>query len=179
VKRLAEKHPDKVIDLLNERLAFERSSVRIYDRILEVMRAAGDPQVLGMLDTMRQHRDEEVEHAEWLEEHIQALGGDVHRETELARLALREAQGFEEVVLGSSPELLHLFHALQAAELVDTAGWELLVELAHKADDDAALDAFELRLTEEEDHLEYIRRVIARYTGSRVLGGALRLPTDL
>lgn len=177
MKKLAEKHPEQLIDLLNERLTFERTGVKLYDRVLEKLRATEDAQVRAMLGTVQQYRDEEAEHAAWLEEQIRSLGGDVHTETELSRLVTRESQGIEQVVL-SDAELPHLFHALMAAELVDNAGWELLVDLAEEADDEAARDAFEFRLTEEEDHLDYIRQVMERYTGSRVLGEELRLPTE-
>ncbi len=178
MKRLAQKHPEQLIDLLNERLTFERTGVKLYDRILEAMRASEDPQVRGMLATMQQYRDEEKEHEEWLEAQIRALGGDTHAETEHSRLVLRESQGIEQVVLQGREELPHLFHALMAAELVDNAGWELLVDLADEADDDEARDAFEHRLTEEEDHLDYLRQVMESFAGSRVLGEELRLPTE-
>ncbi len=178
MKRLAEKHPEQLIDLLNERLTFERTGVRLYDSVLAKMRASEDPQVRGMLDIMQQYRDEEKEHEEWLEAQIRSLGGDAHAETEHSRLVMRESQGIEQVVMRGDEELPHLFHALMAAELVDNAGWELLVDLADEADDDEARDAFEFRLTEEEDHLDYLRQVMESYAGSRVLGGELRLPTE-
>lgn len=179
MKKLAEKNPEKLVDLLHERLTFERTSVRLYDRVLALMAASTEPQIQGMLDTMQAHRDEEAEHQEWLEEQIRTLGGDVNGETEMSRLVAEEARGIEQVILRPDAQLPHLFHALMAAELVDNAGWDLLVSLAEEADDDEALDTFGLRLAEEEDHLEYLRQTMARYTESRVLGGALQLPTEL
>jgi len=38
MNRLAEKNKDKVIDLLMERLSFERAGVKLYDKVLERMR---------------------------------------------------------------------------------------------------------------------------------------------
>ncbi len=178
MKRLAEKNPEKLIDLLQERLAFERTGVKLYDRVLLMMRASQEPQVLGMVDTMQAYRDEEAEHQEWLEEQIRALGGDEHGESVRARLVATESRGIEEVILHKDVELQHLFHALMAAELVDNAGWDLLVALAEEADDDDALDALSLRQAEEEDHLEYLRQTMARYAESQVLGGQLQLPTE-
>ena len=83
------------------------------------------------------------------------------------------------MILRENATLHHLFHALLTAELVDNAGWDLLAALAEEADDDDALDHFTLRQAEEEDHLEYLRQTIARYTESRVLGERLNLPTEL
>jgi bacterioferritin (cytochrome b1) len=178
MKRLAAKNPEKLIDLLQERLTFERTSVLLYDRVLALIAASQDAQVRGMLDTMQAYRDEEAEHQQWLEEQIQALGGDVNKETELSRLVAAEARGIEQVIMHEGVEAHHLFHALMAAELVDNAGWDLLVALAEEADDDDALDAFAMRQAEEEDHLEYLRQTISRYAESRVLGGQLQLPTE-
>src|SRR5690242_8856224 len=107
----------KVIDLLSERLAFERAGVKLYDRVLEAIRASGDANAERMLGEMQQHRNEEKEHEEWLEAQIRRLGGDAHGETEKSRLVTRESQGIEDVVTSGAP-LPHLFHALLAAELV-------------------------------------------------------------
>jgi bacterioferritin (cytochrome b1) len=179
MRKLAAKTPEMLVDLLQERLTFERTSVRLYDRVLALMASSGEPQIHAMLDTMQAHRDEEAEHQTWLEEQIRALGGDVNGETELSRLVTQEARGIEQVILSQAPQLPHLFHALMAAELVDNAGWDLLVSLAEDADDDEALDTFGIRLAEEEDHLEFLRQTLTRYAESRVLGGALQLPTEL
>lgn len=178
MKKLAEKNPEKLIDLLQERRTFEATAVKLYDRVLSLMSASKDPQILGMLDTMQAYRDEEAEHQSWLEEQIHALGGDVNVESERSRLAATESRGIEEVILRQDVALQHLFHALMAAELVDNAGWDLLVALAEEADDDEALDAFTLRQAEEEDHLDYLQQTMARYAESQVLGEQLQLPTE-
>jgi len=178
MKKLAQKNPEKLVDLLHERLTFERTSVKLYDRLLAQMRASADPQVHRMVDTMQGYRDEEAEHQAWLEEQIQALGGDVNGESEMSRLVAEEARGIEQIILREDVALQHLFHALMAAELVDNAGWDLLTALAEEADDDDALDCFALRQAEEEDHLDYLRQTMSRYAESQVLGGRLQLPTE-
>ncbi|HET9597560.1 MAG TPA: hypothetical protein VFP65_18365 [Anaeromyxobacteraceae bacterium] len=165
----------KVIDALNERLTFERAGVKLYDRILEVIRAQGDERVGRMLPEMEKHRAEEKEHEEWLEAQIRALGGDAHGETERSRLVKRESKGIEEVVM-SEAELPHLFHALLAAELVDNAGWDLLSSLADEAGDRDAKREFKKRLHEEEDHLAFVRKVVERFSVRDVLGEEKPLP---
>jgi bacterioferritin (cytochrome b1) len=178
MKKLAQENPGKLVELLQERLTFERTSVRLYDRILAQMRAAEDPQIHKMLDIMQGYRDEEAEHQAWLEEQIRELGGDANGESEMSRLVAEEARGIEQIILREDVALQHLFHALMAAELVDNAGWDLLAALAEEADDDDALDCFALRQAEEEDHLEYLRETMSRYAESQVLGGRLQLPTE-
>jgi bacterioferritin (cytochrome b1) len=178
MKRLAKKNPEKLVELLQERLTFERTSVKLYDRILAQMAASAEPQIRKMLDTMQAYRDEEAEHQAWLEEQIQALGGDVNAEPAMARLVVEESRGIEQIILRDDVEMHHLFHALLAAELVDNAGWDLLAALAEEADDDDALDGFAMRQAEEEDHLEYLRQTLSRYAENHVLGERLELPTE-
>ncbi len=176
MEKLASHDRSKVIDLLNERLAFERAGVKLYDRVLEVMRSAGDANVARMLPEMEEHRSEEKEHEEWLEECIRALGGDAHAETERSRLVTRESKGIEEIAM-SDAELPHLLHALLAAELVDNAGWDLLAQVADEAGDHEAKRDFKKRLHEEEDHLLFIRKAVERLAFEDVLGEEAKLPT--
>jgi bacterioferritin (cytochrome b1) len=176
MKELANYEKSKVIDVLNERLAFERAGVKLYDRVLEVMRGIADENVQRMRDEMEEHRDEEKEHEEWLEEQIRALGGDAHAETDKSRLVTRESKGIEEVVM-SDAELPHLLHALLAAELVDNAGWDLLVQVADEAGDREAKREFKKRLHEEEDHLLFVRKAVEKLSFQEVLGKEVKLPT--
>src|SRR5690349_20872292 len=70
MKKLAEKNRTKVIDLLSERLAFERAGVKLYDSILAKMESSAEEEVAAMIDQMREHRDQEWRHEEFLEEKI-------------------------------------------------------------------------------------------------------------
>ncbi len=175
MEKLARHGAGKVIDVLNERLAFERAGVKLYDRVLEVVRASTDENVQRMLEELQEHRDEEKEHEEWLEEQIRGLGGDAHAETEKSRLVTRESKGIEEVVM-SDAQLPHLLHALLAAELVDNAGWDLLTQLADEAGDRDAKREFKRRLHEEEDHLVFVRKAFEKLSFQEVLGEDVTLP---
>jgi bacterioferritin (cytochrome b1) len=174
---LAATKPDEVIDILSERLAFERTAVRLYDRILAWLRSSADTQVQRMLGEMQTHREEEKEHEEWLEAQIRALGGTAHEETERSKLVTRESQGLEEVVMNDG-ELSHLLHALLAVELVDNAGWDLLVQVADEAGDRDAKRDFKRRLHEEEDHLIFVRKAVEKLSVQEVLGQHTRLPSS-
>jgi rubrerythrin len=177
MEKLARKNKDKVIDLLSERLCFERAGEKLYDKILERMQASRDPSISRMLDQMQEHRDQEKEHEEWLEECIRKLGGDDQELTDKARLVTQESKGIEEVIM-KDPQLPHLFHALLAAELVDNAGWDLLVQLADEANDNAAKREFKKRLQEEEQHLTLMREAMKKISTNEVLGERLKMPTQ-
>jgi bacterioferritin (cytochrome b1) len=173
MRKLAGKNVARVIDLLNERLAFERSGVMLYDQILARMRA--DPRAATLLKRMQEHRDEEKEHEEWLEEQIRALGGDGIALSERSVLVRTESQGIEHVIR-RDPRLANDFHALLTAELADTAGWELLVELADDAGDRTAKKEFKKRLREEEQHLLFVRKAVEEFAKNEVLGDAEEMP---
>lgn len=177
MKQLAAKNRDKVIDVLNERLTFERAGVVLYDSILANMQRASSPEIARMIPVMQEHRDEEKEHEEWLEKQIRALGGDAHGKTELGELITQESAGVKKVVTGDK-DLVHQMHALLTAELVDNAGWELLLELADDADDPDARAEFRKRLHQEEEHLDFVRRAMVAFQRRSVLGQAVSLPAS-
>ncbi|WP_434048744.1 MULTISPECIES: ferritin-like domain-containing protein [Sorangium] len=170
MQKLAQGNKEKAIDLLNERLTYERASVRLYDSMVEKIGRSADPGLMGLLGQLREYRDQEKEHEEWLEARIRELGGDAHGETEMSRLITIESQGIQQVVLDGDQNPAHLFHALLTAELVDNSGWQLLLELADEADDDEARASFRKRLHEEEDHLLLTRQVVERLTRTELLG---------
>src|SRR5256886_13958994 len=96
MKKLAAKNLGRVLDLLNERLAFERAGVKLYDTILARMRSSGDPRVKEVMAQIQQNRDEEKEHEEWLEEQNRALGGDDHAPSEKTIPVPNQAGGVED-----------------------------------------------------------------------------------
>lgn len=169
MKQLAQKNRDKVIDLLNERLTFERAAVKLYDAIVQNVQKAGGGEAARLLPTLSEHREQEKEHEEWLEAQIRALGGDAHGKTEMSELITAESAGIEKVV-STDRNLVHQLHALLAAELVDNAGWEMLLELADDADDALAQREFRRRLHEEEEHLAFVRRAVTTSARRNVLG---------
>ena len=173
MKKLAEHNREKLIDLLCERLAFERAGVRLYDTIIAKLDASGGG-IEAFRDEMQRYRDQEKEHEEWLEGCVRDLGGDTSVRTDLVRLVEQESKGIEQVV--ETDDLLpHAIHALLTAELVDNAGWELLVELADDADDREAREAFRKRLHEEEDHLVFVRTAMLAFVRKDVLGYERRM----
>ena len=226
MEKLALKNKDKVIDVLAERLCFERASVKLYEKVLQRISLAadgrhrrssgGDYSTYGlsgyrknaprgmhedlvaeqggganerqahereervlteMLPRMQVVRDQEKGHQAWLEDAIRKLGGDPKRRTEMARVTARELEGIETVIMKDT-ELPHLFHALLAAEHVDTAGWDLLVELAEAAGDQDAKSEFEKRLREEEQHIEFLREALRTFSAHEILDQELQSPTQ-
>jgi bacterioferritin (cytochrome b1) len=161
--KLAKQNVSRVVDLLNERLAFERTGVKLYDTLLARLQVSTDPSIKALVEQVQEHRDEEKEHEEWLEEQIRALGGTAHALSEHAVLAHAEAEGVERV-MRRDDSIPHDFHALLTAELADNAGWDLLVQLADDFGDSKAKKEFKKRLHEEEKHLLFVRKTLLELT---------------
>jgi len=177
MKKLAEQHPEKLLDLLTERLTFERTGVKLYDMVIAKMKRSKERPILGMVGQMTKQRNEEKEHEEWLEDCVRELGSDAHTMTEMAEVVDRESRGLMDVI-STDEELPHLFHALLAAELVDDTGWKLLLQLADEAKDDDARREFRKRALEEEDHLVFIRGVVAAFARTELLGRTMQMPVS-
>lgn len=170
MEKLGRTNPRKVIDLLSERLAYERSGVKLYDAILKKVRASKHTQLKKLASELTAHRDQEAAHAEWCEDQIRALGGDPDAKTEGALLVETEAQGIEEVIFSDAP-LSQMFHALNMAELGDNAGWAQLVGLAERFHDEEARAEFQERLEHEEEHLRLTHEVLGMFVRDEVLQG--------
>lgn len=176
MQELAKAHREQLLDLLQERLAFERSGVKLYDSVIRKIERAGGPST-PMLGQLHEHRNQEKEHEEWLEAQIRDLDGDPQVETDGAKLVHTESLGLERVI-DADDNVAHVLHALLTAELADNAGWELLVELADDADDDEAKKAFEERLNQEQEHLTLLRKAVLRHARDEVLGEDVTMPTS-
>ncbi|MGE5048484.1 MAG: ferritin-like domain-containing protein [Deltaproteobacteria bacterium] len=175
--KLAKKNVSRVIDLLNERLAFERTGVKLYDTLLARLQVSTDPAVKALVGQVQEHREEEHEHEEWLEEQIRALGGTAHALSEHAVLAQAEAEGVERV-MRRDDSIPHDFHALLTAELADNAGWDLLMKLADEFGDSKAKKEFKKRLHEEEKHLLFVRETLFELTKQVISSGEAAPPVE-
>jgi rubrerythrin len=169
MKALAQFNRDKLIDLLTERLTFERTGVELYDKVLEHVQASSDPEAKSLVEPLQHFRDEEKDHEEWLEDQIRDLGGDAHGKTELSELVTIESRGVADVIMDGA-DVAHDLHALLTAELADNAGWELLCDLARQAGDHEAQNAFSRYKKEEDEHLQFVRSAVEQTTARKMLG---------
>lgn len=178
MNKLAQLHPEKLLDLLTERLTFERTGVKLYDAVIARLKSSNDQAVSNLVGQLTKQRNQEKDHEEWLEDQVRALGSDAHTETELSELVERESRGIMDVITHDT-EVGHLFHALLTAELIDDNAWKLLLQLADEADDEVARREFRERSQTEEQHLLFIRTVVAALNRKEVLGGQAPIAATL
>ncbi len=164
MRKVRATHRTKVIALLSERLEFERAAGELYAAVLDKLALLGGP-----FESARAHlrriREEEKAHEEWLEEQLRSLGGGDAEAPLDVRAAWRQIAG----TLHGTSDPARLFAALREAELLDSGGWELLREIADRAHDDEAREAFDQRLREEQQHLLFVNRLAAVFGSSDLL----------
>lgn len=158
LKKLTGRKPEVFIDMLGERLAFERGGVRLYESMLTKCQATPE-KIPGLsTDQLAHFRDEEAKHFRWVEEALEALGADPTAQTPGANVAGIESMGIMQVMDDPRTTLSQSLHALLVAELADHDGWELLIKLADDMGQDEMARNFRQALKEEEEHLSHVRK---------------------
>jgi hypothetical protein len=122
-----------LLDKLGERLAFERTTVRLYELLMAKLETfpswAGGPDH----DALLQHQRDALAHFALCRDALEALGADPTALTPSADLASMLTQGVPLALADPRVDLLQGLQAVWVAELVDHAGWEQLAQLARDA----------------------------------------------
>jgi rubrerythrin len=162
------KHPMVFLDLLAERLAFERTGTRLYDALLAKHDAA-DPRPEGPTRAdLEQIRDEELRHFAILKDAIEKLGGDPTVMTPSADITAVMSMGLVQTLADPRVTLTQGLKAILVAELADNDGWTLLADLAEQLGHDDLAQRFQEALGEEEEHLAQVRE----WLSSAIVGQA-------
>lgn len=151
-------HALLLLNLLGERLAFERTGVRLYEALLAKLPAFADGGDVGPTAAeLREFQEQELRHVEVCRAAIAKLGGDATAMTPAADLSGVAGSGVLQVVCDPRAQLADSLHALLVAELVDNDGWDLLVQLARALGQDELADSFTRAADEEQQHLMRVR----------------------
>lgn len=163
---------EKLVDLLLARRAVERAGVQLYETVIARAKAGAldADLVLNVIPKLHRIRSEELEHAEWLEGQILGLSANVLTRTPSVELVEKESEGLAAVVRDSERSLAEVFHALLGIELLDHAGWHVLLQLADEVHDEETKLAIRTRIWEEDEHLNDLRAIVQSYARESVLG---------
>ncbi|EJO91642.1 hypothetical protein A471_21983 [Ectopseudomonas mendocina DLHK] len=148
--------PEMLIDKLGERLAFERTGVRLYEALLakvSVIEVVDEAQ----LTTLQRFRAEEAEHFALVVAAMEKLGADPSAMTPCADVVGVTGMGVLQTISDPRTNLAQSLNALLTAELTDNAGWELLIELADICGQPEIAESFYKALNQEQVHLETVR----------------------
>jgi rubrerythrin len=154
-----------LMDKLGERLAFERTGIRLYEALVSKHEAFGSFEGGPSREDLEHIRHEELEHFHMLQGAIEALGGDPTLLTPSANVQLTASHGVGQILVDPRTTLVQCLEAIATAELTDNECWEALVELAGLAGEDELAARCEDALTAEEEHLDKVRRWLAAAQG--------------
>lgn len=156
-----------LVDKMGERLAFERTGVRLYEALLTKMDAeapigpgANAPKRADVERICR----EEHEHFLMMKEVIEEMGGDPTAMTPAANVAANLSSGLPKVMLDPRSTFAQCLDAILIAELADNDGWMLLIDLAEANGKDELVERFRQAYANEEEHLELVRAWIREAT---------------
>lgn len=150
-----------LLDKIAERAAYERSGVRLYDGMLR--KVAGTDRLPGdmSLEALQEIRDEEAAHFALLAGAIEKLGGDATAQTPCADVTGVQGMGLLQAMNDPRTTLAQGLETLLAAELIDNASWELLIELAQGFGQDELASEFSHALSNEQRHETRVRAWLA------------------
>jgi rubrerythrin len=161
VEALKGKSATVFLDLLGERLAFERTGTRLYDALLAKL-AAADPAPNGPTrEEIEEIRDEELEHFVLIKSAIESLGGDPTVMTPAADVAGVAAGGWVQALTDPRVTLTEALKVLLTAELTDNDAWQSLIDVAAGLGQDDLASSFQEALANEEEHLTRVRTWVA------------------
>jgi len=151
------KHPMVFIDLIGERLAFERTGTRLYDALLAKFEASHEHPGGPTRDDLERIRDQELQHFAMLKEALESLGADPTVVTPSADIAGVMSEGLVKVLAEPRTTLTEALKAILVAELADNDSWLVLADVADRLGHSELAGRFRTALIDEEDHLARVR----------------------
>ena len=161
MKMMTGHHPEVFINKLGERLAYERSGVRIYEQLImkcEHAQANGLPGLKIPLATLQEFHHQEAEHFQMLVGCMKKLGADPTAQTPDADASGVAAMGQMKVIMDPRTSISQALEAMLSLELTDNAAWELLIKLAEDMDLPDMAEQFEHALAQEDKHLIQVKQ---------------------
>jgi rubrerythrin len=156
-KMLTGKTMAVLLDKIGERLAYERSGVRLYDALIIKLDASHTHDDSITLKELEHIRDDELRHAGILAAVMQQLGGDPTAVTPCADISGVAGSGFVAVLTDAKSTLTQCLTAMLSVELGDFAGWTLLIELAEHLGQTDVAETFRDCAAEEAEHEQKVR----------------------
>lgn len=150
-----------LLDKLGQRAAYERTGVRLYDAFIGKAALLDDLPPGMSIAAVQEIRDEEAAHFVMLTDAIAALGGDAMVQAPCADMSGVQGMGLVQAMNEPRATLSQALEVLLAAELIDEASWELLIDLTDQSGYDKLSERFNEALETENSHLEQVRSWLA------------------
>ncbi|MEX1031726.1 MAG: ferritin-like domain-containing protein [Cellvibrionaceae bacterium] len=160
LKKFTGHQPATFVNKLGERLAYERTGVRIYEALIlkcQVANSQGETRFDLPLDQLVTFCAEEGKHFRLLIDCMEQLGVDPTAQTPDADVSGVASSGMLKVITDPRTTISQCLETMLAVELTDNAAWELLIQLAQDLGQGEMASKFEEALAEEQIHLDEIR----------------------
>lgn len=144
-----------LLDMLSDRVAFERSGTRLYESLIRKAEMSG--LASGMIKDLRHIYDEELAHFLMLSDMVTALGGDPTVQSPSADVSGVVSHGVMQVVADPRTTFVQSLQAILTAELTDNDGWQMLKEFFAAQGFEAEAKKCAKALEEEQEHLVKVR----------------------
>ncbi len=155
-----------LIDKIAERLAFERTGVRLYEALMTKFEILGGFTGGPSGADLKHIRDEELEHFKMLEECLRSIGADPTAMTPSADLTAVESMGIGQAIGDPRTTLAQGLHAILIAEVADKTGWELLIALATELGHKDLVEKFRKADQQEAEHVRMVRGWVAAHASA-------------
>jgi hypothetical protein len=153
-----------MMDKLGERLVFERMGARLYEALITKYNGTNHQERLPELTRIEQFYLEKLKHFQNVSEVITNLGGDPTALTPAADVIGAATQGWIQVLTDPRTTFLQSLEIMLHLELVDNAGWELMIELAERNGLGDLAIQFQQILDEEAFHLITVKQWVQELT---------------
>lgn len=173
-KKATGKNPELFLNKLGQRLAFERSGVRLYESVITRCEVADQMHGAGPVtaDELQHIRDEEMQHFRLVSDVMESLGADPTAETPDADVIGVASMGIQKVLNDPRTTIAQCLEMLLTMELTDNAAWELLIRLAEEMGLKDASEQFQRALEQEKEHLMTVRSWLEEMTMAEARRGA-------
>lgn len=160
------------LDKLRERMSFEKTGAKLYEALLKKYHAIEseskkrkglqfETSDLPPLFQLEKFYHEEKNHYEMTRKILVSTGGNTDLKNPDDVCSMVES-AWVQMIEDPRTTFVQSLDIILQAELVDNAGWEILIELAETLNMDEAIEKFEHALEEENTHLAYVRAWVSQ-----------------
>jgi rubrerythrin len=146
------------LDKLGERLAYERTGVRLYQALMVKWEASSVKHERPERRDLERLCDDELRHFGMLERAIEKLGADPTVVTPCADVMAVGSSGCLQVLTDPRTTFTQALSTMLTIELTDNDSWRLLIQLARGLEHDDLASEFQGALVDEDEHLVLVRR---------------------
>ena len=162
VRSLQGEHLSVFLDLMGERIAYERLAIRLYDALLCKHAAAELRETEPRVQDLALIRNQELDHLALLVATLERLGGDPTAVTPSADATAVASRGLMQVLSDPRTTFTQAMRAMLQAELADHCGWETLLAVAESMGMDDIVLAFRRAVAQEQEHVLNLKSWLIR-----------------